>query len=215
MITTNEKGHVMPPDQTFAAYAAHKARQQKNKTVVTHVEASMCIEKMVEEEGGKVVRTKVGDISIAEAIRKHKATFGGEPCGAWIHPHYHYCPDGILSSILLLQALEEKHQKPSQLTSRAPTYPLLRQSISCPNQAKPKIMNRTYETLPEAFHDATEQLMLDGVRLTFTTGWLLIRPSGTESLVRITVEATTRKEAESIMKKTIKIMNILVKETNP
>ena len=214
MVTTDERGHLAPLDQTFAAFAAHKIRQQQNRTVVTHVEASMCIEKTVEKEGGEVVRTKVGDVSIAEAIKKRKATFGGEPCGAWIHPRYHYCPDGILSSILLLQALEEANQKASQFTAKVLIYPLLRQNVACPNQAKPKVMKRVYETLPEAFREATEQSKADGLRLVLSQGWLLIRPSGTEPQIRITVEATTGKRAESIMRKTTKLMDKLIKESD-
>jgi phosphoglucosamine mutase len=214
MVTTDERGRLSPLDQIFAAFAAHKIRHQQNRTVATHVEASMCVEKAVEKEGGEVVRTKVGDVSIAEAIKKRKATFGGEPCGAWIHPNYHYCPDGILSSVLLLQALEETNQKPSQFTAKIPTYPLRRQNVACPNQAKPKVMKRAYETLPEAFREATEQSKVDGLRLALSQSWLLIRPSGTEPQIRITVEATIGKRAESIMRKTTKLMEKLIKEAD-
>lgn len=214
MITVDEKGHMTPLDQTFAAYAAHVIKKQKNKTVVTHVEASMCVEKMAEAEGGKVIRTKVGDVNITEALKQHNAFFGGEPCGAWIHPNYHYCPDGILSSILLLQTLEETKQTLSQFVSKAPRYPLLRQKITCPNSAKHKVMEKAYETLPTIFPHVKEQSKTDGVRLTLKQGWLLVRPSGTEPLMRITVEAENRKTAEAIMKKALKLMDKLVKEKN-
>lgn len=212
MVTTDERGRLSPLDQIFAAFAAHKIRNQQNRTIVTHVETSMCVEEAVEKEDGEVVRTKVGDVSIAEVTKERKATFGGEPCGAWIHPNYHYCPDGILSSILFLQALEEANQKPSQFTAKIPTYPLLRQNIECPNQAKPKVMKRAFETLPEAFREATGQSKTDGLRLALSQGWLLIRPSGTEPQIRITVEATTGKRAESIMRKTTKLVDKLIKE---
>jgi phosphoglucosamine mutase len=214
MITIDERGHVLPPDQTFAAYAAHRIQHEKNKTVITHVEASMCVEEMVEKEGGKVFRTKVGDVSITEAIKKQEATFGGEPCGAWIHPSYHYCPDGILSSILFLQALEETGQKPSQFISKAPTYPMLRRSVTCPSQATQKVMEKAHNTLPENFRETKQQSKKDGIRLTFNEGWLLIRPSGTEPFIRITVEAKTRKRAESAMKKTVRLLNKLIREAN-
>ena len=212
MITTDEKGRVTPLDQTLATYAAHRIKQQKNRTVVTHVEASMCIDKMVEAEGGHVVRTKVGDVNITDAIKQHHSAFGGEPCGAWIHPHFHYCPDGILSSILLLQALEETRQNLSQFTAKAPRYPLLRQDASCPTSMKRGIMERLYEVLPEAFPEATEPSAVDGLRLTLRKSWLLIRPSGTEPRMRLTVEAETKKTAEATMTKAIKLVNRLVKE---
>ncbi len=209
MIVADEKGRIAPPDQTLAAYAAHRIKQQKSKTVITHVEASMCVEKMIEAEGGKVVRTRVGDVSITEAIKRHNAAFGGEPCGAWIHPDYHYCPDGTLSSIMLLQTLEETKQTLSQFVSKAPQYPLLRQSVECPNSLKPKIMKKTYEALPQLFPDAEERSNVDGFRLTLRQGWLLVRPSGTEPLIRMTVEAESRKTAEAIMRKAVRLIDKL------
>ncbi len=213
MIAIDERGQIAPLDRILAAYAAHAIRGRENKTIVTHVEASMCIEKLIEAENGKVVRTKVGDVSITEAIRRQGATFGGEPCGAWIHPEFHYCPDGILSSALLLQALEETNQTLSRFVSKAPQYPLLRKSISCPNSIKSSVMKKTYEALPAIIPQIKDQSKIDGFRLTLKAGWLLIRPSGTEPIVRITVEMETRRTAETIMKKATKLVSGFVKET--
>lgn len=214
MIATDEKGHISPLDQLFAAYATHKIKNQKNKTIVTHVEASMCIKKMVEDDDGKVIRTKVGDVNITEAIIQHNATFGGEPCGAWIHPKYHYCPDGILSSILLLQALEQANQTLSNFVSGVPQYPLLRRNVACPNSIKLAVLKKACEILPSIFHHVEAQSMIDGFRLTLNQGWILVRPSGTEPLMRITVEAESQKTLKTFMKKTVKLIDELVKEIN-
>ncbi|MCK4933899.1 phosphoglucosamine mutase [Candidatus Bathyarchaeota archaeon] len=214
MIVIDEKGHVTSSDQTFASYAAHAIRKGDRKIMVTHVEASMCVEKMIEAEGGKVVRTKVGDVSIAEAMREHDAAFGGEPCGAWIHPDFHYCPDGILSSILLLKALEDIDTSLFQFVSKAPKYPLMRQNIFCPNHLKSKVLIEAYKTLPEIFHQVEEQSKIDGLRLTMEGGWLLLRPSGTESLIRLTVEAETQTDVKNIMIKAVKLIEKLIKEAN-
>ncbi len=214
MVTIDEKGCVTPLDQTFATYAAHMVKRHKNKTIITHVEASMCVEKMVEANGGKVIRTKVGDVNIAKAVKKHRASFGGEPCGAWIHPSYHYCPDGILSSILLIQALEQENETLSKFISRAPKYPLQRKNISCPNFHKTLAMRRIQEALPTAFTNIEEQSDVDGFRLTLKQGWLLVRPSGTEPFIRATVEAETQKAAKGIINRAAKLINRIVKEIN-
>jgi len=212
MISVDEKGRVTPLDQTFAAYAAQEISRQRHKTVVTHVEASMCVEKMVEAKGGKVFRTKVGDVSITEAIKRHNAAFGGEPCGAWIHPSFHYCPDGMLSSIRLLQALEETRLDLSGFISQVPRYPLLRQNIACPDSFKITLMNKLHGALQSSFRGIKEETKIDGIRLTFERGWLLVRPSGTEPLIRVTVEAETKKTATEIMKKTVNLVGTLVRE---
>lgn len=213
MIVIDEKGRITPPDQTFASYAVYALKKQDSPIMVTHVEASMCVEGMIEAEGGRVIRTKVGDVSITEAMREHNASFGGEPCGAWIHPDFHYCPDGILSSILLLEALEEADQSLSQFVSEAPEYPLIRHNIVCPNPLKPKVFEEACKSLPEIFHNVEGQSRVDGLRLAMKQRWLLLRPSGTEPLMRITAEAETQKDVEDIIAKAVKHVEKLIKES--
>jgi phosphoglucosamine mutase len=212
MVAVDEKGRVTPPDQSFAAYAGYVVSKGKNKTVVTHVEASMCVERMVEAEGGKTIRTKVGDVSITEAVKRSKAGFGGEPCGAWIHPDYHYCPDGILSSILLLRALEETGLGLSEFVAKAPKYPIFRKNIQCSNSAKDAVLQKASETFPRIFTSIKDQSTLDGLRLVFPEGWLLLRPSGTEPLIRITVEGETAGIAKQMLQKAVKEVLRLVEE---
>jgi len=213
VVVVDELGNVAPLDQTLAAYAAHVVNEHKGGTVVTHVEASMCIEEAVEQKGGRVVRTKVGDVNIAIAMKEHKAVFGGEPCGAWIHPEHHYCPDGILSSILLLKMLEEERTPLSSIISALPEYPIVRKSISCPNKLKLKIMHEIEEKLTGEFPTAREKLAIDGVRLSLEEGWVLVRPSGTEPLIRITAEAKSKRTVDQIIKKTVRLVNRLIAET--
>jgi len=212
MVAIDEKGNFAPLDQTLALYAAHMIEKAGGGTVVTHVEASMCIEEAVEKAGGKVVRTRVGDVSVATAMKEHNAIFGGEPCGAWIHPAYHYCPDGILSSVLLLKMLEEKKAKLSELLGLIPRYPILREKIECPNMLKGKVMQKIESEIEDVFPDFKEKLTVDGVRLSLSKGWLLIRPSGTEALIRVTVEAERADVAEEIMRKTLQFVDRIIRE---
>ena len=87
-------------------------------------------------QGGKVIRTKVGDIYISEAIKQSGAVFGGEPCGAWVHPQHHFCPDGPLSAALMLKALEEENKTFSQFIPEVPEYITQRENIACKNEAQ-------------------------------------------------------------------------------
>lgn len=196
----DEKGRFVDFDHALAAYAAYVVGQNGGGTVVTNVEASMCIDEMVSANGGKVVRTKVGDIYITESMMMHKAIFGGEPCGAWIHPKFHYCPDGILSSTLLLKALEKEEKCLSDFVAEAPKYAIIRENIACENEAKHKVVEKAAERLKSAFPQYKDFSMVDGVRLSFSEGWILVRASGTEPLVRLTVEGKSLKHTKEIMK---------------
>jgi phosphoglucosamine mutase len=208
----NERGDFTSFDRLLAAYAAFQVRKHDSPIIVTHVAASMCIEKMVEAYGGKVIRSRVGDVNVAFTMKKFRAVFGGEPCGAWIHPQYHYCPDGILSSILVLKALEEGGKLLSEFISETPEFPLLKEKIECSNAIKYSVMEEIAEELLNVFPKAREVLRIDGVRLSFDEGWLLVRASGTEPLIRVTVEANSLKEAKQITRKVVSVVRRLVKK---
>jgi phosphoglucosamine mutase len=207
----DEKGNFVDFDRVLAAYAAHVTKKNKG-VIVTNVEASMCVEKMVEKYSGKVVRTKVGDVYIAEAMKSHNAVFGGEPCGAWIHPQFHYCPDGILSSVMLLKALEDEDKSLSKIIAETPKYQNLRENIACKNEAKHKVMEKVGEGLKAVFPAFKEYSTIDGVRLALKNGWILVRASGTEPLVRVTVEGESLNAAKEIMKKGLLLVKKLVGE---
>jgi len=213
MVVIDERGALAPLDQTLSAYASHLIKKHEGDVVVTTVEASMCLEKTIEPLHGRVVRTRVGDVEVANAVKRHKAIFGGEPCGAWIHPQLHYCPDGILSSVLLLKALEDEGKNLSSFISDVPRYPTLRRKLPCSHEAKSGVMEDIEEALPSIYPGIEEKLDIDGVRLNLKNGWILVRPSGTEPLIRITAEAESVEEAENIMEKGIKQVKKSVEET--
>jgi len=208
----DENGDFVDFDRVLAAYAAYVLKKGEGKTVVTNVEASMCIEKMVELQGGKVVRTKVGDIYVSEALKRLNAVFGGEPCGAWIHPKFHYCPDGILTSVLLLKALEDEGKSLSEFMAETPAYPVLRANVPCGNEIKYAVVEKAEEILKAHFPDYKQISNIDGVRLTFDDGWVLARASGTEPLVRLTVEGESLKAAERIMDKAVAVVKGVVED---
>jgi phosphoglucosamine mutase len=206
----DEKGDFVDFDRVLAAYAAFVVKRRGRGIVVTNVEASMCVEKTVEAHGGKVVRARVGDVYVAEAMKRHNAIFGGEPCGAWIHPQFHYCPDGILSSVMLLKALEDEHKSLSEFVAETPQYQILRKNIACTNEAKYKVVKKVGEDLKAVFPAYKEYSTVDGVRLALGNGWILVRASGTEPLVRLTVDGESLKAAKEIMLKGVALVKKLV-----
>ncbi|MCW4053732.1 MAG: phosphoglucosamine mutase [Candidatus Bathyarchaeota archaeon] len=195
----DEDGCFVDFDRSLAAYAAYSLKRAGGGIVVTNVEASMCVETMVEAVGGRVVRTKVGDVYISEAIKRFDAVFGGEPCGAWVHPHFHYCPDGPLSAILVLKALENEGKGLRDFVAEVPEYVTLRENIACKNNLKNKLVADIAKPLRSSFPDYRDFSTVDGVRLALENGWVLIRASGTEPLIRVTVEGESLKVANDIL----------------
>jgi phosphoglucosamine mutase len=201
MMPVDENGETPSPDRVLAAYAGYVVRANGGGTVVTHVGASMSVEEAVEEAGGSVVRTKVGDVHITEAMLETGAIFGGEPVGAWIHPDVHLCPDGLLSAVRLMQALDSDGKTLCQFVSGIPEYPTLRAKVTCPNSEKDAAMG-SISDLGKEFGEVTDISTVDGVRLQLEDGWVLIRPSGTEPIIRITVEAHVDERAKGLLETT-------------
>jgi phosphoglucosamine mutase len=162
---------------------------------------------MDESVKGNVFRTPVGDVNVAEVIIEKNASFGGEPSGTWLHPDFCMCPDGILSGLRMAELVSNKG-KLSELLDEIPSYPNVREKITCSKEAKIKVMENMEDLLTDAFDDIVEVNSVDGVRLTFADdSWVLVRPSGTEDYVRITLESRSEDRAEEIRDACVKIIN--------
>ena len=162
---------------------------------------------MYESVNGKVYRTPVGDVNVAEVIIEKDAEFGGEPSGTWLHPDFCMCPDGILSGLRMAELVSRKG-KLSDLLAEIPSYPNIREKITCSKEAKIKVMENMEELLKDAFDDVSDVNSIDGVRLTLEDdSWVLVRPSGTEDYIRITLESRDSQRAEEIKEKCVKIIN--------
>jgi len=144
---------------------------------------------VVDELGFKVTRTKVGDIYVSEELKK-SGDFGGEPSGAWIFPNSSLCPDGIYAAAKLL-AIASRH-KLSVLVDQIPQYPLFRGSIASEGVVLSNLKKRLQTLKPLSVSD------IDGLRLSFENGWLLIRASGTEPKIRLTAEAKSEPQARQL-----------------
>ena len=199
MITVDEKGNVSPFDSLLALIS-----KEFEGDIVTTVDAGLCMDESVK---GEVLRTPVGDVNVAEVIIEKDAAFGGEPSGTWLHPDFCMCPDGILSGLRMAEIVS-RDGKLSDLLAQIPQYPNIREKITCSKEAKIKVMENMEDLLKDAFDDIVDVNSLDGVRLTFADdSWVLVRPSGTEDYIRITLESRDSQRAEEIRDICVKIIN--------
>ena len=199
MITVDENGEISPFDSLLALIS-----KEFDGDVVTTVDAGLCMDESVK---GEVFRTPVGDVNVAEVIIEKDAAFGGEPSGTWLHPDFCMCPDGILSGLRMAELVSKKG-KLSDLLAEIPSYPNIREKIICSKEAKVKVMENMEELLKDAFDDIADVNSLDGVRLTFSDdSWVLVRPSGTEDYIRITLESRDAQRADEIKEICVKIIN--------
>lgn len=193
MMAVDETGKVVDFDKLLALMAA-----EFGGTVVTTVDAGLVMDVELEKVGGKVLRTPVGDVAVADAIIKNNASFGGEPSGTWLYPDFCMCPDGLLSGIRLANIVSHKGPL-SKLLSKMDDYPNIREKVTCSTEEKVIIMENMEEEMKNAFDDIKEVNNIDGVRLSLNDGsWVLVRPSGTENYIRITLESPDEDKANEM-----------------
>ncbi len=172
MMAVDDRGRFVSGDKLLAIFA----REVGAKEVVTTIDASMAIDEM----GFKITRTRVGDTHVSEELKKG-GDFGGEPSGSWVFPNISLCPDGIYAAAQV--AAIAGRQKLSPLVDSIPGYPILRGSITGNEVAMSQLESRLMAMKPLSVSN------VDGIKLNFEDGWLLIRKSGTEPKVRLTAEA--------------------------
>lgn len=205
VVFVSETGAVASGDEVLALMASSQLTKEGD-VIVTTVDASKVVDEVVVNGKGKVVRTKVGDVSVAAEINRRGAVFGGEPCGAWIFPRFSMAPEGLLGALKVLELLDVYGNKFSKLLEPLPDYYMLREKITCPEEKKAKAMSIVSKKLVKGFSEAIGVIRVDGVRVDLLDGWVLVRASGTEPYIRLTAEAKTPGRAEEILKKAKKIL---------
>lgn len=188
MVAVDEAGRYVGGDRLLALFALREAKRR----IVVPVDASMVLEDVL--AGVEVIRTRVGDAFISEEVAHRGADFGGEPSGTWIFPSHSLCPDGIFAAARLLQILEG--EKLSKALAAIPEYPLLRGSVPFPREQRSKVVEALGKILPSL--KPREVSTVDGWRLLFDEGWVVVRPSGTEPKIRITAEARREPDARAL-----------------
>jgi len=188
MVAVDDRGRFIDGDRLIALFAS----SLKVKGVVAPMDASMVLDDLV----GKVVRCKVGDVYVAEALKQHSLDFGGEPSGTYIFPKETYCPDGVYAGALLAKMASE--QKLSEVVDALPSYPARRTSHQFEARARREVEERLASAAAQL--DCDRMLTLDGFRAEYPDGWFLVRLSGTEPKLRVTVEARDRAELERLSK---------------
>ncbi|WP_265110934.1 phosphoglucosamine mutase [Halosolutus halophilus] len=198
MLAVDETGAFVPKDVLLALFA-HEAASDGD-AVAAPVDTSMAVDDALTGVGASVRRTQVGDVFVADRTTDPDVVFGGEPSGAWIWPDETLCPDGPLAACKLVELVADRGPL-SALVGDVETYPIRRASIEVAD--KGAVMNRVSQRVRDRYEDVDT---LDGVYVDLDEGWILLRASGTEPVVRITAEARSEARAEQLEANAVEIL---------
>ncbi len=164
--------------------------------MVTNVSTSSAIDVIAERHGGNVVRTPVGQAYISEGLIEYNGVLGGEGSGGITVPEVHLTHDSAAAIGLILEHLAQTGERISDLVTTLPRLTTLKHNVT----VEP---HRLYSVLQE-FRAVMEQEGLevdstDGIKVTLSDGWVHVRASNTESMIRIIVEAQKDAAARELL----------------
>ncbi|MDY3880685.1 MAG: phosphoglucosamine mutase, partial [Desulfovibrio piger] len=179
LIVVDEKGNVLDGDQLMAlgAQAMMERGELPGNMLVATAMSNLALEIFMKERAGTLLRTKVGDRYVMEAMRKTGAMLGGEQSGHLIYRQYSTTGDGLLAALQLLRIVREKEKPLSELAGLLHLFPQ-------------KLINvRVEKKLPFEERPAIGKAVADVEKALAGRGRVLLRYSGTEALCRVMVEA--------------------------
>jgi len=188
-VFVDDKGRMVSDTSVFLMLTEHYLTKQKGAPIVYEVSCSMSVEETIKACGGKPVLSRVGHTYIVDKMLKEKAAFGGETSGHFYFKDIYGFDDALYTSLKIAEVLSEKGRKLSEIVDLLPKYPRIPgKAYECPDDRKFTVV----EDLSKEFRSmGYETLTIDGVKVVTNEGWFLIRPSNTQPLVRLTVEAKT------------------------
>jgi phosphomannomutase len=192
MFLIDERGHLVGGDMTTALVARSLLRRHPGSTILYNLICSRSVPEVIEREGGRAVRTRVGHSFIKARMREENAIFGGEHSGHFYFRDNWYADSGLIAFAIVLELVSQSGKSLSQLL--APIDTRFRSgevnSEVRDQQGKMREIAARYAAQGATTDD------LDGITVSFPTWWCNVRPSNTEPLLRLNVEADTREEME-------------------
>jgi len=196
----DESGRYLGEEYTLAMCVDHVLRQRLGP-VVTNCSTSRMSEDLASRYGAAFYRSAVGEANVVDAMLRHEAVFGGEGNGGPIDPRVGLVRDSFVGMAQLLGAMAGRQMKISQLADELPRYEIVKTKITLPPDKVPSAL----DALEEHFADARAD-RLDGLRLDWPDGWLLVRASNTEPIVRAVAEARAADQARRLCEEAAQVL---------
>ena len=193
LVVVDEKGQTVGCDHLTAWLATIFLKQNKGAAVVYDLRSSKSLAEMIKEAGGKPVKSRVGHVFMKQAMADHNAVFGGELSGHFYFRKNFYADSGAIALASVVSGLAAAKQPMSELIAPARRYV---QSGEINFEVEDK--EGAIEELKEAFPKAKIET-IDGVTLDMGKWWLNVRPSNTEPLLRLNLEAPDPKTVDEMV----------------
>ncbi len=206
VIFLDEEGEIVDPIRLLALMGIdYLKRYQKDipkekMKITTAINSSSLLQDALAPYGCEIVYTEVGDIKVAQALKEQGGFLGGETSGTYIWPRTHLGPDSIATIAKVLRMIAESKKTLRELLTTIPNYPYystnhrLKKDVHFTEGINQKICIEIQDVLDTCGKQVKKINRMDGVRVDFNDGWILIRRSGTSPYLRIAGESSIKLE---------------------
>jgi phosphomannomutase/phosphoglucomutase len=197
----DETGVTLLGDQSFAILASRILSRKKGSTLVTPVSSGRLIEDVTHNAGAQIDWTVVGSVVVSHRLKEINAELGGEENGGVFYPPHQPVRDGAMTAAQIVEIIAIEGKKLSQLVYELPSYVSAKTKVKVPADKKDAVLEQLLKITKEQ-----ERITLDGVKLLYDEGWILIRPSGTEPLYRCFSESDTQENADMLNQRGVNLL---------
>lgn len=203
-IFCDDKGEILSGDKSALVLTKHILNKNPNSLVVTCLNSGSAIEQIANQFDSKVIRTKVGSVEVSRKMVPTKALIGFEENGGFMFGPHNQVRDGCMTLGLMLDLLSSSNESLSEKINQLPASFTTKDKISCSIENAQKLIHGLKDEFPDS--DTT-----DGIKITYNSkNWVMIRPSGTEPIVRIYGEAEAPEKLDELMSQFLKKARFLI-----
>jgi phosphomannomutase len=203
LVLIMENGEPFSEELTLVAVAEYFLKKRGPGITISNLSSTRTLKVVTESYGGQYFPTPVGEVHVVQGMKEKNALIGGEGNGGIIVPDFHYGRDALIGIGLILSFLAETDQTLSVLKAQYPHYSMVKSKIELSNEIN---LLDLKAQLAKSFIDADFN-MEDGLKMDLENGWVHLRKSNTEPIIRIYSEATTISKAEGLVDKVKQIIH--------
>ena len=205
LVFVKEDGELFGEEYTLVSVADYILNHTKGNTV-SNLSSTRALSDVTQKHGCQYFASAVGEVNVVEKMKEVNAVIGGEGNGGVIYPELHYGRDALVGTALFLTQLAEKQIKCSELKHEYPQYFMSKNKISLtPQTDVDSLLNKI------AQHFKSERVTtIDGVKIDFDEGWVHLRKSNTEPIIRVYSEGSTVKKANELAENMLRLANEII-----
>jgi phosphomannomutase len=192
LATMGEAGQEVSEEMTLAL-ALQNILSKTPGPVAANLSTSMVIDDVATRYGASVFRTKIGEAHVVEGMDAHACVAGGEGNGGVIFPKICKARDGLAGMALILEEMAKTGKKLYELASAWPAYYIVKEKIPCADKVPAALIDKLNAAFADDMKDIT-----DGLKIIRDYGWVHLRASNTEPIIRCYAEARTEEQAREL-----------------